>query len=413
MKRTFHLLLIHQYFATHDDSGGTRHYELLVPLVSHGNRATVLVGNRDFSTDRKVQSKKSEGIDIRRCWTLPGQQNSYIWRIFVFISFFLSSLLASVCVRSADVVIATSPPLPVAIVGLIIARIRRIPFVLEIRDLWPDFGVELGVIKNKTLIWLARKIESLAYRNADCVIVNSPGYINHVRERGAKRIEVIPNGVDCSFFTINRVVEERALELRTTWNACEKFVLIYTGAMRKANNLSVLLHAMKLIEVDDILMVFVGNGNERDGLRELAESLQLKNVLFKETVKKSEMPAVLAAADCGVGCLAPIPLFTMPYPNKVFDYMAAGRPVLCAIDGEIRKVVEKSECGIYASAQSPSDISKAIVKIASDKRGADQLGQNGKYFVQEYFDRGLQAKQLENLLRQVVEGELNGHFVDE
>jgi glycosyltransferase involved in cell wall biosynthesis len=186
-------------------------------------------------------------------------------------------------------------------------------------------------------------LEKFLYRHADQVVVNSPGFIDHVRERGARNIECIPNGADTDMFD----PELNGDEFRQKYDLVGKFIALYAGAHGMSNDLEVILQAaVTLSTQSDLVFVFVGDGKEKPALIQKAKEMGLKNVIFTPSVPKSEMPQVLASANACIAILKPIPLYATVYPNKVFDYMAAGRPVLLAIDGVIREVVESAGAGI-------------------------------------------------------------------
>lgn len=400
-----HILLLHQLFIRPDDAGGTRHVEFCRLLAEAGHRITIVAGTRSYLTGETVSHQPREalgpGIEIVRCGTLPGGQRSFLRRAIGFIYFTGTSLLAGVRLGRIDLVWATSPPLLQVASAWILARVRRVPWVFEVRDLWPAFAVAVGVLRNRLLIRLSEWLELFLYRRADRVIINSPGFRDHLRSAGVAddRIVLAANGVDPQMFD----PRDRGVTFRSRHGLGERFVALYAGAHGLSNDLGVVVKAADLLKAEeDIVFVFVGDGGEKVPLEQQAQSLGLPNVLFLPPVPKGEMPGVLAACDCGIAILKPLPLYATTYPNKVFDYMAAGRPVVLAIDGVIRDVVEGEGAGVAVGPANPPAMAEAIRRLALDRTAARAMGRRGRDAVERRFDRRDQARLLEATFRQVM-----------
>jgi len=243
-------------------------------------------------------------------------------------------------------------------------------------------------------LWLERFL----YRRADRVIVNSPGYESHVAERGARRVELVPNGADPDMFK----PEDDGSAFRAANRLENKFIVLYAGAHGLSNDLGVALEAARLLQqsAPKIQFVFLGDGKEKPNLQKQAEGLA--NVLFLPPVPKAGVAAALAGADACLAILKPIDEYKTTYPNKVFDYMAAGRPVVLAIDGVIRKVVEAADCGVFASPGDPKALAEAIRELAGDKEKARQMGRAGRRYLEEHFSRSAVAEKLAGILEEMV-----------
>ena len=204
-----HILIIHQAFASLDEAGGTRHYELARFLVKRGHRVTIIASPVSYITGQSIHPKTTwvikqnpeEAITILRSYTYAALHRSFFHRILSFFSFMVSSFIVGLGVKNIDLVWGTSPPIFQGVTAWLLARLKRAPFLFEVRDLWPAFAIEIGVLRNKLLIGASKWLEKFLYSHADQVIVNSPGYIEHVRQRGARHVELIPNGVDPEMFT--------------------------------------------------------------------------------------------------------------------------------------------------------------------------------------------------------------------
>lgn len=398
-----HVLLIHQLFITTGQAGGTRHFELARHWLEQGARVTVIAGHRSYLTGAPHAEEVAlpEGLTVLRIGTLPFDGGGLPVRIANFLAFMVRALIQALRVPEVDVVVGTSPPLPQAGAAAVAARLRGVPFVLEIRDLWPDFAVALGVLRSPFLIWAARALERWLYRAADRIVVNSPGFVSHVQARARGPVTVVPNGVDCSAFQ----PAERGESFRSRHGLGDDFVVLYAGAHGVPNDLDTVLEAAERSSRDGIRWVLIGDGREKARLQEEARRRSLDQVLFLPPVPKDEIADALAAADLGLAILAPLPLFGTVYPNKVFDYMAAGRPVVLAIDGAIRRVVEGAGAGSFVPPGDPQALSECVARYRSDRAVGRRHGASGRALVESRFRRDTQAEAfLEVLAEAVAEG---------
>jgi len=401
-----HILLIHQAFASLDEAGGTRHYEMARYLVSRGHQVTIITSPVSYLTGRRRSERRANrkqetpeaGIRIIRTYTYAGLHRSFVHRVFSFLSFMVSSFATGIGTRKVDLVWGTSPPIFQGVTAWLLARLKRVPFLFEVRDLWPAFAIAVGVLRNRTLIRLSLWLEHFLYRRADRVVVNSPGYIQHVRERGARRVDLVPNGADPDMFAPH----SHGGEFRREHHLDGKFVAMYAGAHGLSNDLEVVLEAAAAARKrSDIHFVFVGDGKEKPALVRRAAELQLDNVLFVPSVSKNEIAEVLAAADACIAILKPLELYKTTYPNKVFDYMAAGRPVLLAIDGVIRQVVEGAGCGIAVPPGDPQALAAAVLSLADQPTVAQEMGAAGRRAVENEYRRDRFASQFAHILEEI------------
>ncbi|TWT65046.1 glycosyltransferase family 4 protein [Allorhodopirellula solitaria] len=396
------ILLIHQAFRTPAEGGGTRHYELLRKLVAEGNQATVIASDVSYLDGARSEGGSvatCDGIEIRRVKQFRNIHKSFFHRLLGFISFMVSAFLAGwKSAKDADVVMGTSPPLFQALSAWGVALLRWKPFLLEIRDLWPDFAIEMGVLRNPVLIFLARRLECFLYARATLILVNSPAFIDYlVEQRGISRdkIRLIPNGVDPAMFH----PEARGQDIRQSWGVSDKFVVLYAGAIGPANDLPTYVRAAELLKDNSqVHFILVGDGKDRVRVTGLIEKLGLTNIQWQGVVGKSEMADVLAAADACVAVLQDLPMFKTVYPNKVFDYMAAGRPTILMIDGVIRDVIEDSEGGWFVKPGNPQGLADAVERLANNRAEATEMGGRARDYVTEHFDRSEHAQQFSDLL---------------
>jgi glycosyltransferase involved in cell wall biosynthesis len=407
-----HILLIHQSFAALDEPGGTRHHELARYLAEQGNRVTVIASPVSYLTgatprQRMAWVKREDGgpgVALLRAYTYPAFHRSFVHRVISFLSFMVSSFLIGLRVREVDLVWGTSPPIFQGLTAWAVARFKGAPFLFEVRDLWPAFAVAVGVLRQPILIRASEWLERFLYRHADQVMVNSPGFIEHVKSRGARRVELVPNGADASMFNPQAGGEQIRQELGLGPTGTEGvFLALYAGAHGLSNDLGILLEAAgKLRDCREIRIALLGDGKEKSTLVARAAELRLPNVDFLPPIAKTEMPEALAAADACIAILKPIPLYATVYPNKVFDYMAAARPVILAMEGVIREVIEKAGAGISVPPGDAEALADAIRWLADNREDGRQMGRRGRQFVEANFDRPVIAGQLARLMEILV-----------
>jgi glycosyltransferase involved in cell wall biosynthesis len=231
-------------------------------------------------------------------------------------------------------------------------------------------------------------------------MVNSPGFVDHVQQRGALRVELVPNGVDSAMFR----EEQNTSAFRENHHLVGKFVVVYAGAHGMSNDLGVLLESARQLaqKGSPVRIILLGDGKEKPALQAQAAQLGLENILFLPPLPKAAMAEVLAGADACLAILKPLDEYKTTYPNKVFDYMAAGRPVVLAIDGVIREVVQAAGCGVFASPGDPAALTEAIETLAGDRDRCRRMGLAGRQYLVEHFDREKMAQTLLGLLNSLA-----------
>jgi len=403
-----HVLLIHQGFATPNEPGGTRHFELARGAVEQGHRFTVIASDLGYFSGRRASRAQRmsdgeivSGIQVRRTYTHPTLHGGFAGQLVSFISFALSSFIEALRVPKIDLVMATSPPIFQAVSAWLASALRRRPLLLEIRDLWPEFIVDMGKLRNPLVIRLARWLERLLYARADHIVVNSPAYVDYLIAKGVApgKITFLPNGVDPTAFDPSL----SGNGLRKSLNIKGKFVVVYAGVMGPANNLDVVLEAAADLHGDKrIVFLLVGDGKARNQLQSQADAQRLENVLFVGAYPKGRMRDFLAVSDACVATLQNIPMFRMTYPNKVFDYMAAGRPVLLAIDGVIREVVEAAGAGLFVAPGDAKSLAEAVRYLADHPHESAAMSRRGRAYVEKHFNRADQSRQFADVLETVA-----------
>src|SRR5512143_3444385 len=255
-----HILIIHQAFASLQEPGGTRHYEFARLLAARGHRVTVIASPVSYITGEvsapvHQSGERVEGIEIRRAPVYSAHHRSFLHRLVAFFSFMASAFWIGLKVRDVDVVWGTSPPIFQGVSAWAIARLKGARFLFEVRDLWPQFAVAVGVLRNPLLIRASEWLEGFLYRRADQVLVNSPGFLSHVTVRGARRVELVPNGADPAMFD----PADDGRDFRKANGLGDEFVAMYAGAHGMSNDLNVVLEAARLLTAHNIRLVLVGD----------------------------------------------------------------------------------------------------------------------------------------------------------
>ena len=387
------ILVIHQYYLMPGSPGGSRFNEFARLWSDAGHDVTVVAGNLDYATGqvpdryqgRWITRERDGDVTVLRCHVPKSYNRSYAGRMAAFFGFTLSSTHAALTVPRPDVVIATSPPLVAMAPGLIAAKARwpGVPWVFEIRDLWPESAVTTGVLKEgAALTRLLYGVEKVACRAADKINVLTPAFRDDLLRRGlapADKIVFVPNGADVELFTPG----PRDNDARRAFGWGDRFVVMYAGAHGRANAVGQFLDAAeRLRDRPDILLASVGDGPERAGLEAERARRGLDNVVFHGAQPKHRMPEIVRACDVGAAVLQDNPTFKTVYPNKVFDYMASERPTLLAIDGVARTLVcDEAQAGVFAKPEDGASLAAAIRSLADDPEGRAAMGRRGRAWV--------------------------------
>jgi len=384
-----------------------RHWQHTRALARAGHDVTVVtsyVQHKERTVPERYRGRKmvhdvEDGIDVWRTYSTPGYGRDLRSRISNYGTFAWWSALAGMRSPRPDVVVASSPSLPSAAAAATLARARRARFVLEVRDLFPDSAIAMGLLTDPRIIAVSRRLERFCYARADRIVALTEGIRDGIVAQGvaAGKVELITNGVDLDIGT-------GAAPTGAAPVPDDAFVAMYVGAHGTYSSLETVLDAADRLRDDpDIRVVLVGGGDRKPALVEEARRRGLPNVAFVDPVPKREVPSWLARADA---CLLPYqdnPLFAGALPNKAFDYLGAARPIIAsAPPGELTRMVERAGCGVAVPPEDGAALAGAIRALAADREGARRMGEQGRAYALEHYDRAALAARFVSVVESVA-----------
>ncbi|CRK76335.1 MULTISPECIES: glycosyltransferase family 4 protein [Roseobacteraceae] len=388
-----HVLYFHQHFSTPQGSAGTRSYEMAQALIRAGHSVTMVCGSyAQGNTGLSMPFKKGrrrgavDGIDVIEFALNYGNHMGFVQRLGVFLKFAVGSI--GVALREpADVVFATTTPLTAGIPGIFARWLTQKPFVFEVRDLWPELPKAMGVITNPVMLWLMSLLEWASYRSADRLVGLSPGIVEGIAARGVdkSRIAMVPNGCDMDLFSTPEAA------WRPDGVQDDQLLAIFTGTHGNANGLESVLNAAAVLKDrgrDDVRIALVGQGREKPKLVADAKERGLDNVLFVDPVPKTKLTGLMAGADLGLQVLRNVPAFYFgTSPNKFFDYISAGLPVLNNYPGWLAGLIGENDCGFAVPPDDPSAFADALIEAAEHRDALRLKGVNARELAQTRFAR--------------------------
>ena len=401
------ILLIHQYFLEQGDGGGSRFNEMTQVWANQGHEITVLSGMVHYNTGIKRDRYKGKyifkdksfyhNVNVVRCHVSESYNVNFIGRLWAYFSFVFSSIYAGLfrIKGQYDIILVTSPPLFVGITAYVLSKIKKTPFVFEIRDLWPESAIDTGVLKNRLIIKFAYWFESFIYKRAKLINVLTPAFRDKLiksKKVQKENIIFVPNAAD---FTLAENIKQNfdATTFKKEIGLAGKFVITYVGAHGVANHLIQLVEVAKRLQDTNAIFQLIGSGMQKEHLINEVTKYKLNNVIFRDPVPKNEVFKYILSSDVGTSVLKKADTFKTIYSNKTFDYMSCQIPVLLLIDGVSRKLVEDAKCGIYAEPENISEIEKAVRNlIKTHKEELNKMGVSGYTFAKENFDREKLAK---------------------
>jgi len=403
------ILYVHQFFATRSSSLGLiRSYEFARRWVEQGHEVTVVTSSsrlpEEFSRSLFVNGE-IDGIHVRSVRVDYSNYMGYGRRMLSFAWFMLGATLRALGAGRQDVVFATSTPLTVGIPGWIAAALRGVPLVFEVRDLWPEAAIQMGAFSRKGLLGRSTKaLERFLYRRSAEIIGLSPGMVDGVVAEGIdpEHVHMVPNSSDLDLFHPG----PKDLPFLAEHGVEDKFVVGYAGAIGPTNAVEANVPgAAKLLKDegrDDISFLIAGDGKSLPALREAVEDLGLDNVVLVGSFPKQDVPRLVGSSDMVMTLFADVPILAMNSPNKLFDGLAAGKPVLVNSAGWTKELVEENNAGVYVPASNARAMADAIVRLADDEDLRSRMGRNARKLAEKQFGRDELATRVLGVLQRAA-----------
>lgn len=357
----------------------------------------VYAGYRNRMLTREVV----DGVKIVRVWTFLAANQGFARRTLNYISFMLSAALAIPRLTRPDVYVSTSPQFFCGLTGLLAKILRRSPWVLEVRDLWPESIVTVGAMRNGLVTSALESLERFAYRKADRIVSVTDSFVPHIAARcqGAAKIDVVKNGVDLRLFKRS----ENGEDIKSKLGLEGRFVASYVGTHGMAHGLDTVLDAASLLKHDPRFgFLMVGGGAEHARLVKRAQSMQLDNLRIIGQRTKADMPGIWAASDASMILLRRSDTFTKVLPSKMFEAMAMQCPIVLGVEGEAKALLEAADAGIAIAPQSAQELAAAIMRLYDDPTLRERLGRQGAAYVREHYDRARLARRYLDVLARTI-----------
>ena len=393
------ILYVSQYYPPEMGAPAARAAELARHWVNAGHDVTVLTGFPNHPTGvvppeyrksmrRLVARETVRGVKLIRTWLLPFPNRKPYERMLNYASFFLSSATTGLFAAKPDVLIATSPQLLVALSGWWLAFVKRVPFVFEVRDLWPESLAAVGMDGDSLLNRVLGKIAGFLYRRSTHIVVVTAAFKTFLVENWkvpAEKISIVENGVETEVFS--RQLE--ASSKKQTLGLEGKFVVCYIGTMGLAHGLETMIEAAAILKAENprVQFLLVGEGADKDRIVELAQSRALTNVTFLGQQPREQVPGFISASDAGLVMLKKSELFKTVIPTKMLEFLSCACPVILAVDGQARQIMEAGSAGVFVEPENATDLVRAIQQLAENSSLCKELGENGREYIVRNYSR--------------------------
>ena len=399
------ILFFTHYFPPEVNAPATRTFEHCREWVRAGHEVHVITcipshpHGTPFQGFRRAWYRRNlvDGIHVHRVWTYLAPNRGVVRRTLNYLSFAPMAVVRALRLGRFDVAVGTSPQFFCAVAAWIYTRACRTPFVFELRDLWPESIGAVGAFRASVVLRLLARIELRLYHDAEAVVCLTEAFIRSLQNRGidAAKLHWIPNGVDMSFWEADRAVSRAALEVRD-----DEVLACYAGTIGMAHGLETLMQAARSLRVlaPRVRIVIAGDGAELRVLRDIASRDGLDEVRFMGLVPRQSVPGILAASDIALVTLRPAPVFSTVLPSKMFEAMAAGKPIVLAVDGEASDMLARAAGGVAVPPGDADSLAAAIAHLALNPRERVRMGASAQRFVATEFSRNRWADRYSSLL---------------
>lgn len=398
-----HILFLTDNFPPEVNAPASRTFEHCREWVKMGNQVTVITCSPNFPkgkvfpgySNRIWQTEHMDGIKVVRVWSYITANDGFVKRILDYISFMISAIIAAPFIQRVDVVIGTSPQFFTACAAYFVSLYKRVPFVFELRDIWPESIKAVGAMKNPRILYMLECLELFLYRKADAIISVTNSFRQNLKDRGVdqQKIHVITNGVDLARFQ----PQDRDSELSAQLGLNGKFVVGYVGTHGMAHALETILEAAEMIRKeengDKYRFVLLGDGARREALRTIAQEKGLDNIFFIDSVPKQEVVRYWSLLDVSIIHLKKTKLFASVIPSKLFECMGMGIPVLHGVAGESAEIVKQENIGIVFEPENAKELCSGIMRLHNDESFYQEL-RNSCHKAALKFDRIERARRM-------------------
>jgi colanic acid biosynthesis glycosyl transferase WcaI len=401
------ILYVSQYFPPEMGAPAARAAELAQHWARAGHEVSILTGFPNHPTGvvpsewcrrfhRLACHENINGVDVFRTWLWPLPNRKAHERIRNYFSFCLSAAVRGLSIPRPDVIIGTSPQLLVALSGWWLAFVKRVPFVFEVRDLWPESLAAVGASSEGS--FLHRSVSAVAkflYRHSDHIVVVTAAFKQHLiehRHLPEEKISIVENGVEPGLFSALPTAENNAV--RRKLHANGKFIVCYIGTLGMAHGLETLLDAAATLQEKrpEVLFLLIGEGSEKERISSVAQSRGLANILFLDQQPREKIPDFISAADACLVLLKKKDVFKTVIPTKLLEFMSCARPVILGVDGQSRQIVEEAKAGLVIEPENSTALVQAITQLANSPDLRKQLGENGREYIVRHFSRQATAE---------------------
>jgi len=380
------ILYIHQYFKTPNEPGGTRSYWIAKELIRKGFQITMLTTSN--SIKNKVEKVTIDGIHVIYLKVPYTQKMSIFRRLISFLNFMFKAIYYSFKIKNIDLVIATSTPLTIGFPALALKKIKKIPFIFEVRDLWPEVPIQMGGLNNSFLKWLAIWFEKTIYKNAKHIVALSPGMVDGVLEYVNKqKVSMIPNMAKIDTFWPR---DKNYSMLCRLGLRKETFKIIHFGALGRANGAHYIIKSAKLLNQNsNIEFVFIGGGSTENELINECKKNNLNNVHFLGEFAMKETSEIVNFCDVSIVSFLNLPILQTNSPNKLFDSLSAGKPIIVNSPGWTRRLIEDNKCGYYVNPKNPKELAEKLCFLSVNPQQVIEMSINSRKLAETKYDKSI------------------------
>lgn len=407
---SMNLLFLTQYFPPEVGAPQNRIYEFAKRLMKNGHNITILTAMPNYPkgeifeeyVGKKPFVEDMDGMRVIRTSIYATKSKGFTERLKNYFSFTFSSVFQGLKLveGNIDAIVVESPPLFLGWSGYKIAKKLKAKYVFNISDLWPESAIKLGMLHNKAFIKASVWLEEFSYRKADIVTGQTKGIVENISSRGFKdKTYLVTNGVDMTLFDKSKENKDFSKE----YGLEGKFVVGYAGIHGIAQGLETVIRSANMLkDYDDIRFVFVGEGPEKPMLVKMKEELNLNNVIFVPVQPKKNMPGIVASFDTAVVPLKKLDLFKGALPSKLFETLASEVPIVMAVEGEAKELIQSANAGICVEPENSEEIAQAVLALYSNPKLKEEYGRNGRAYIDENYNRDKITKRFEEILKSVM-----------